>query len=137
MRGAQVRLLASAWTRLLVVDLLVRVVGVQRTARLAPAAPPTVPSAAQVACARHYSRWLRIAANHHVIRARCLHESLALHHWLRGEGVPSMIDIGVRLDGAQLRAHAWVRVGDELVSDQQSNILPFTPLTARGGTAWL
>jgi hypothetical protein len=137
LRGGQVRLLASAWTRLLVVDLLVRLVGVQRTARLAPAALSTVPSGAQLACARDYAHWLRVAATHHVIRALCLHESLALHHWLRARGVPSAIDIGVRLDGAQLRAHAWFRVGDELVSDQPSNIVPFTRLAARGGTAWL
>jgi hypothetical protein len=131
------RLLVSAWTRLLVIDLLVRVLGVQRTARLAHFAPTRSPSAKQLEGARDHARWLRVAADHHVVRAECLHKALALHHWLRGEGVPSALEIGVRLDGGRLRAHAWVRVGEHLVSDRPSDVVPFTPLMARSGTAWL
>src|SRR4051812_26871938 len=103
-------LLLSAWVRLLVVDIQLRAVGVQRAARLAPTTTNTDASRAQLRKAETYVHWLRVAARHHVVTARCLHQSLALHTWLRGDGVPSSIEIGVRRAGSQLAAHAWVHV---------------------------
>ena len=71
------------------------------------------------------------------MRALCLHQSLALHTWLRGEGLPSTIEIGVRRVGQHVRGHAWVHVGDVLVGDSEADVAPFVTLGTRGGGAWL
>src|SRR5213079_493783 len=95
-------LLVSAWCRLLLVDVQLRAVGVQRTARMVPAPITLMASPRQLQRAENYAYWLRCAARHHVVRAQCLHQSLALHAWLRGEGLPSTIEIGVRRVGQEL-----------------------------------
>jgi hypothetical protein len=52
-----------------------------------------------------------------VVRAQCLHRSLVLHRWLHGQGAPSVLRIGVRKEGAALKAHAWVELDGEVVYD--------------------
>ena len=137
MTAEQWWLLLNAWLRLLVVDVQVRLLGVQRTARMAPRATTAEPSQQQVNRAETYMRWLRVAARHHVVTARCLHQSLALHGWLRRDGVPSTINIGVRRHGTQLFAHAWVNVGRAVIGDPNEAVGSFVKLGARGGQAWL
>ena len=43
-------------------------------------------------------------------RARCLHRSLTLHSWLRHQGFPSELRIGVIKDGAELHTTVAVMV---------------------------
>lgn len=87
-----------------------------------------------VARAREYARWIQAAARYHrAIRARCLHRSLTLHGWLRREGLPSELRIGVRKDGNALRAHAWVELRGEVVNDQFAAVSGFTPLSEPSG----
>jgi transglutaminase superfamily protein len=120
-----------------VVDFQLRALGVQRTARMVPLPSTTQASPRQLQRAETYAYWLRRAARHHVVRAQCLHQSLALHAWLREEGLPSTIEIGVRRVGQELRGHAWVHVGKVLVGDSKADVAPFVTLGARGGGAWL
>jgi hypothetical protein len=129
-------LLLTAWLRLLLVDLELRVFGFERTARLARPLSGNEPSLHRVERARTYSRWLSRASKYHAVNARCLHRSLALHQWLRAEGTPSTLEIGVALDEGQLRAHAWVHVGNSLVGDSQADVAPFARLGAAGATPW-
>src|SRR5439155_5755542 len=75
-----------------------------------------------------YARWLETASRYHIVNAHCLHRSLVLHHWLRGEGFPSELRIGVRKEGLELKAHAWVELDGEIMSDRTADITPFTPL---------
>src|SRR5260370_14135879 len=49
--------------------------------------------------ARRYARWLDMVSHRRFIRASCLDRSLALHRWLRREGMPSHLCIGVRKEG--------------------------------------
>jgi hypothetical protein len=79
--------------------------------------------------AARYAWAIALAARHHVVRARCLHRALVLHRWLRREGLPSELRIGVRkVDGALL-AHAWVELDGEAVGDQPAAVAAFAPLT--------
>jgi hypothetical protein len=131
--------LLQAWFRLLLVDFGVKLLGVPRTARLIPSATNTTGGAApedQVRRAQTYARWLRRAARHHVIRAECLHQSLALHGWLRGDGIPSKLEIGVHREGRELRAHAWVRIADQLVGESPATVAPFSLLTTTRDALW-
>jgi hypothetical protein len=95
--------------------------------------------------AERYARSIETAARYHPVRARCLHRALVLHRWLRREGLPSELRIGVRKVGGALNAHAWVEVGGTAVGDHPAALAPFTPLadlvqtcTARGagGLRW-
>lgn len=97
---------------------------------------------AQVARARSYAACLERAARYQVSAAHCLQRSLALHWWLRLEGLPSELRIGVRKDGGELRAHAWVELAGTVVNDGPDDVRAFTPLnspaeasTTAGGTA--
>jgi hypothetical protein len=135
--------LTRAFVGLGVVEVALRVLGFQRTMRLidrrrpgTAALPPAAgvePNAEQLQRARRYAAWVATAARHHVVRARCLHRSLLLHHWLRCEGLPSRLRIGVRkIDGA-LNAHAWVELGGRVVNDRAVAVALFVPLAGAGG----
>jgi hypothetical protein len=68
--------------------------------------------------AENYARWLRVGAHQHVVRAECLHQSLAGHQWLRAQGASSDF------------------VMDGLVGDVDAGIAPFAELTAHGAEPW-
>jgi hypothetical protein len=92
----------------------------------APAAGSVDPEALRQA--EHHAYWLGVAARHYFVRARCLHRSLALQHWLRREGLSSRLRIGVRTEGRVLHAHAWVELGGFTVNDSSAAVAAFTPL---------
>jgi hypothetical protein len=79
--------------------------------------------------AERYAHWLAVASRHHVVRARCLHRSLVLHHWLCQEGVPNQLCIGVRKEGCAMRAHAWVEIDGIAVSEHPAALATFVPLS--------
>ncbi len=127
--GADRRRLARAWLALAVMDARLRARGyrrviarIERRRTLRPASP------ADVARARGAARWLAIAARHHVVGAHCLHRALALHAALRHAGLESVLRIGVRKEDGVLRAHAWVELGGEVVTDTAEAVAPFAPL---------
>lgn len=128
-------LVARAFVALAVVDFGLRVLGYRRLAdRMSRSARGRQGGPEDVARAQRYVRWLDVAARHHFVRAQCLHLSLALHEWLRREGLPSELVIGVRKDGDALQAHAWVEFGGYVVNDRARAVAPFTPLVE---AAWL
>ena len=89
-------------------------------------APP--PDAATVRRARRYARIIGRVARWHVLPVACLPKSLVLHRWLRAEGVPSDLRIGVQRSADALKAHAWVQIGNVVVNDEPAAVRPFTPL---------
>ena len=48
----------------------------------------------------------------------CLTRSLMLWWWLRRYGMESDLRIGVRFEGGELRAHAWVALGGIPINDR-------------------
>jgi hypothetical protein len=73
-----------------------------------------------------------VAARSHVVEARCLHQSLALHAWLRRERLPSELRIGVRKSYDELIAHAWIELGGQVVNDGPDRVAEFSPLATPG-----
>ena len=124
-------LFLKAYARIFLIDLELRRHGfayaTRRSVRFEAGLRPTA-TADQMARARCYARWLEAAARYHVVRAHCLHRALTLHQWLREDGVPSEPCIGVRRDGRELRAHAWVELGGDVVNDDPSAVATFIPL---------
>ncbi len=97
------------------------------------------PSARDLRRARRYGRRIAEAARIHPERPRCLHRSLVLDRWLRREGLPSELRIGVAKAGDTLRAHAWVELGGQVVNDHPAAVADFLvlcrPLTPREPSA--
>lgn len=123
--------LGWAYLALLRVDLLLRLRGFRNVARLdrQPEDDSSLDlTRAQRERVARYVRWIRVAAQYHVVRARCLHRSLALHQVLLREGLPAQLRIGVRLQASELQAHAWVELGGIVVNDSREHVARFAPL---------
>jgi hypothetical protein len=78
--------------------------------RRSPAAGPAAVPRREDATARAktVARIAGIAAGRGPVRATCLRRSLLIWWLLRREGIDAKIRIGVRRDGGELFAHAWV-----------------------------
>jgi hypothetical protein len=130
------RLLVRAFITLGLIDLGLRVWGFRRVVE--GAERPSKSAARAVGAdelhrARQYARLVELAARHHVVRARCLHRSLALHLWLRGQRLPSELRIGVRKEHFALQAHAWVELGGQFIDESPEWVGTFTPLRSGDG----
>jgi len=122
--------LAHAWFMLAIVDVRLRAFGFRRTAQRAVSRGHRPVRPEDVRRAYDYARSLRIAARHHLVRARCLHQALALHHWLHRQRLRSELRIGVRMSGAELRAHAWVEFAGHVLDEHPAAVGAFTELTS-------
>ncbi|HEX7185269.1 MAG TPA: lasso peptide biosynthesis B2 protein [Thermoanaerobaculia bacterium] len=73
--------------------------------------------------------WATAAASrHHLKRMTCLPRALGLR-WLLGRaGFAADLRIGVRREGDQLLAHAWVELDGQPVGEAQGEPSPFQPL---------
>ncbi len=88
-----------------------------------PLSPPDESTRAQ-----QLTRLVVIAANHGPYRATCLCQSLALWWLLRRRGIPAELRIGVRKDGGELNAHAWVEHQGRPLNDFGTAVYaPFDP----------
>jgi len=128
---AERRLIVRAFWALAAVDLGLRVQGFRRVLeriQRQTTAPLDSVGAEHFRRVGEYVRWLEVASRYHPVRAQCLHRSLALHWWLRQDGLPSELRIGVRKDRGELKAHAWVELGGHVVNDQPAAVGPFTLL---------
>lgn len=130
--GDDRRLLLAAMSSLLVADLGLRVLGFRRLSdRIVPAAPSAPVRAGDLERSQCYRRWIDAASRHHPARTQCLQRSLVLHWWLRREGVPSELRIGVRKKDGRFEAHAWVELGEYVLNDPVAKIASFAPLEPR------
>jgi hypothetical protein len=131
MRPSERRLLAHAFFRLTSVQLRLRTRGFRS---LAGERGPSVGRSGypvrtdDFRRARRYAGLLETVSRHHPLPAHCLQRSLALHEWLRAEGLPSDLRIGVRKEGEALKAHAWVELSGRPVNDRSAAVAAFRPL---------
>jgi len=93
------------------------------------AAPPT-PTASlegqQSVCERVTLAIAR-AAEHGLITPTCLERAVALERLLRRNGVGGgRIRVGVRWEGGQFLAHAWVELGGVVLADSPTRVRSFT-----------
>jgi hypothetical protein len=97
-----------------------------------PPQPGQPPSASREAVERaaNIARAVDRAARRGVFRPKCLVRSLALHRMLERSGIDgSVIRIGVRRDGDELLAHAWVEHLGVTLIDSPSAVAVFSRLT--------
>ena len=107
--------LLAVFGSLLGVEAALRLLGLARTRRLfAPrrgrVSPPAAPEVERLAA-------LAAVACRAVYPAACLPRALALQRLLAGRGAPAALKIGVRRDGEELAAHAWVEVDGRPVGE--------------------
>jgi Transglutaminase-like superfamily len=81
-----------------------------------------------IAAAKRAARCVEIAARHGLYSANCLHRSVALCWYLRGQGVDAIIRVGVSPDIRDFRAHAWVEVAGESLDVSSSQFVAFDQL---------
>ena len=93
------------------------------------ASDPHVPIHERIEAARIAVAQSR-AARHGVFRPRCLVRALALHRALEARGIRgSIVRIGVRQQGADLLAHAWVEHRGVVLGDTTALTSAFSVLT--------
>jgi hypothetical protein len=88
---------------------------------------PTEPCDTPGETAGRIARLVGIAANHGPYRATCLRQSLAVWWLLRRRGVAAEVRIGVRKEGGELQAHAWVEHQGRAVNHAQSVTASYAP----------
>jgi hypothetical protein len=72
---------------------------------------------------------VRRAADHGLLRPRCLVRAVALNRMLEGHDIRgSRIRIGVRVHEGRFAAHAWVELGGRVLGDFVEHTGRFTPL---------
>ena len=93
-------------------------------------ASPHAPHQPEEQRAAKIARAVDRAARRGVFRPKCLVRSLALHRMLEGSGIHgSVIRIGVRRDGDELLAHAWVEHNGATLIDSPAAVAVFSRLT--------
>jgi hypothetical protein len=129
---SDLRLRMRAFVALALVDVALRAVGLQRLmGQVQPAHPletEHIASVEEIRRAQHYADVIEATSRHHVVRSQCLQRSLVLHRWLHRESIPSELRIGVRKDNGELKAHAWVELGGQVVNDRLPAVRAFSPL---------
>lgn len=120
-RFAQSAATASAWLQWRSLAAISRIVATRR-ARMAMRNGPASPDARQELVAA-YLRLRPFAFSAH---DRCLHDSLALTHFLTAENVFAHWVIGVRTQ--PFGAHSWVQSGDTVLNDQHEHVRRYQPI---------
>ena len=117
-----------------------RLLGFKRTRNLLeclvpPADLKRLDDPAHPESANRIARLVAVAAHHGPYRATCLRQSLVLWWLLSRRGIAVELRIGVRKDGGELQAHAWVEHDGHALNDAQNAALayaafapPFSPL---------
>ena len=70
-----------------------------------------------VEVSKHVSNLVSVASRYGLYHATCLRRSLLVWWWLRRMGIQPELRIGVKKVDGQLYAHAWLRLGNEIVTD--------------------
>ena len=77
---------------------------------------------------RRQARFIDIASRYPFRWALCLQRSQALLWRLRSIGIDATLRVGVRKDGSQMSAHAWVEYDGVVLNDRQDIPKHYAPL---------
>jgi hypothetical protein len=132
--------LFQAWICILVMDLGLRCGARSKLQRMA--SPSDVrgseepsPAGSTSSCrarAEHLAHLVDLAACFHLHSVRCLTRALTLQYLLTRRGLSTVLRFGVRTEGGQLRAHAWLELGGEPLgeaADVEQRFKPLVPLS--------
>lgn len=119
----------QAWLVLLIADLGLRWLPFARVERLLePARSGRRSSAAEDSVVARCVWAAAAASRHHLKTMTCLPRAFGLR-WLLGRaGCAADLRIGVRREGDQLLAHAWVELDGRPVGEAEGGPSPFQPL---------
>ena len=103
-------------------DVGLRVLGYRRLRAFLAARPRNLPKyegseIAAVKTSKHVSYLVTVASRYGLYHATCLRRSLLIWWWLRRMGIQTELRIGIKKQDGQLYAHAWIRLGNEIISD--------------------
>lgn len=124
---ADLRYLARAWGYLLIADLALRFLPMQRVEALLEGLSRR--RGRKVSTAR-LARLVDIAARCHLRPMTCLPRAVALRALLRRHSVEADLLIGVRREDGELRAHAWIEDGGQPVGEPADIRRRFQPLVS-------
>jgi hypothetical protein len=83
-----------------------------------PSRPPqSLQENVQIEAAQRAVRAVRSVELHGPTTPNCLERSMTLWWMLRRDGVDGELHIGARKEGEQLKAHAWVELGGQVLND--------------------
>jgi hypothetical protein len=119
-RGKRTLQYAVLWPLCLMLKIGVHQLSYKRLSRLLVWASPTPPRATNpqaLTRARTYGHAVNRAAKRAPFHVTCLQRSLLLWWLLRWRGVHSTVRFGVRIEGQQMHAHAWVTHADAVIND--------------------
>lgn len=69
------------------------------------------------------------AASYGMFRPTCLVRAVALEKMIRRSGAgAAVVRVGVRMQGGQLLAHAWIEQDGRVIGDEPGRVSLFTPL---------
>ena len=119
-------LLLRCWVRLVVVRLLLRIFGFDRSLKIL-----SLDKLAEDLSDADLSQWRERGlyfqrAAKLVPSARCLARAMALCHWARQCATPAVLVIGVQRTADKTLAHAWSVICNEVVDDSASIVANFT-----------
>jgi hypothetical protein len=107
------------------VSLALRIFGFRRTQQILTWFSPNGPtsrdaiSEAGLERARVIARMVEAAGREVWVHARCLERSLTAWALMRRQHISARLRIGVRGQGTELRAHAWVEVSGVVLNDSE------------------
>ena len=131
-------LLVQAMVALTFVTLALRMVGPGRCyrglGRLAPiAGDDALTGVSAWRRALLMGRLVRVAANHGLVRANCLAQSMTVWWLLRWRRIPAELRIGVRKQQGLLEAHAWAEHQSRVLNDDADIARRFSPFAGTAG----
>ena len=125
-------ILARAWARLLVADLLLRFLPLPRVQKLLAARPRRRGGETATAPTLRVLRAVDVAARHHLYPMHCLQRALVLQSMLGTYGVHTDLRLGVRREAGELRAHAWIEHQGQPLGESADVQREFSPLAGAG-----
>jgi len=116
--------LSLVWFALLLplLDAGLRILGYRRFRAFLAAHPPHLPQyggteTEALEASRHIAYLVTVASSYGLYHPGCLRRSLLIWWLLRRRGIQTDLRIGVKKLEGQLYAHAWIRLGDEIIND--------------------
>lgn len=132
---AERRTWRRAWWRLLRADLALRLRPARTLERALAAEGSGRDEGAEPLAADRLAELVGSAAAHHLWSMGCLPRSIALRRLLADRGVAARLRVGVRKEGAELLAHAWVESAGRVVGEAEPVEARFLPLVDASGRA--
>ena len=129
MEAANRRLFAGAWLALSVIDLMLRLIGFERTLLyLMPQAPGAAvrADAEALAQAKDIAGVIAIAGRYTPLNGSCLRQAILLRYLLMRKGLSPKLRIGVAKKTG-FYAHAWVELGAHRINQRPNQTDRFSP----------